>query len=183
MAAYIYTIKDRETKEVLFRGRQTECAYFIDCDPSYVWTLSERTEAPIAKTKYAKYIVEREWDSSAESQHGGIRQKDTVCLSCGKPLVGVASTRKRCPGCAEKWNKEHKRLQNQIRRNQPQALRGIKDIDREQFEMQKPCVGCAYFTGLSTYARTCNYIFLEDRSRGCPPGAKCTKRKEQRIAV
>lgn len=183
MAAYIYTIKDRETEEILFRGRQTECAYFIDCDPSYVWTLSERTADPVAKTKYAKYIVEREWDASAESLHGGTRQKDTACLSCGKPLVGVISTRKRCPECAPKWQKEYNRLQMQMRRNQPQTLHGILDVDREQFEMQKPCIGCVYFTGMNTYARTCNYIFMEDHSRGCPAGKKCTKRKEQKITA
>jgi hypothetical protein len=183
MAAYIYTIKDRETEEVLFRGRQRECGDFINCDPKYIWTLSERTEEYAVKTKYAKYKIEREWDTSVESFHGGSRKKNTACLSCGKPLVGVASTRKRCPECAEKWNREHKRLQAQIRRNQPQSLRGIKDIDSEQFEMQKPCIGCAYFTGLSAYARTCNYIFLEDHSRGCPPGSKCTKRKPQKITA
>lgn len=183
MAAYIYTIKDRETEEILFRGRQTECAYFINCDPSYVWTLSERTEATVAKTKYAKYIVEREWDLGTESQHGGTRQKDTACLSCGKPLVGVVSTRKRCPECAPKWQKEYNRMKMRMRRNKQHALPGVQEADIEQIEMQKPCIGCAYFTGLSTYARTCNYIFLEDHSRGCPPGAKCTKRKEQKITA
>lgn len=183
MAAYIYTIKDRETKEVLFRGRQTECAEFIDCDPAYVWTLSERTQAPAAKTKYAKYKVEREWDVSAESLHGGRREKDTACLSCGKPLVGVISTRKCCPECAPKWQKEYNRMKMRMRRNKQQDFPTAQDEDIAQLEMQKPCIGCVYFTGMNTYARTCNYIFVEDHSRGCPPGAKCTKRKEQRITA
>ena len=183
MAAYIYTIKDRNTEEVLFQGRQTECANFIDCDPAYVWTLSERTQAPTANTKYAKYKVEREWDANVDSLHGGRREKDTICLSCGKSLTGVASTRKRCPECAPKWQKEYNRHKMRMQREKQQDLPRMQEVDVKQREMQEPCIGCAYFTGLSTYARTCNYIFLENHSRGCPPGSKCTKRKQQRITA
>lgn len=169
MAAYIYTVKDRQTGDVLFRGYQQECGDFIGCDPKYIWVLSEKKQQPTAKTKYAKYKVERAWDEGAISLHGGKREKDTSCLSCGKSLFGVISTRKRCPECAAKWKKDYNRQQMQARRNQPQTECSSLELDHIQADMQKPCIGCVYFTGMSTYARTCNYIFLEDHSRGCPP--------------
>lgn len=35
------------------------------------------------------------------------------------------------------------------------------------------CEKCVYYQNTSF---TCNYIFFEDRSRGCPPGTGCDKR-------
>lgn len=37
-----------------------------------------------------------------------------------------------------------------------------------------PCSGCRYFFGTYLVNRCCNYIFIEDRRRPCPPGKGCT---------
>lgn len=47
----------------------------------------------------------------------------------------------------------------------------------------KNCRDCVYFFGINDPSCTCNYIFMEGHSRGCPPGDECTvkvKRKRKR---
>lgn len=39
-----------------------------------------------------------------------------------------------------------------------------------------PCYGCIYFFG-SEGVECCNYIFMEDKRRPCPPGKDCTVKK------
>ena len=39
-----------------------------------------------------------------------------------------------------------------------------------------PCFGCVYMGFASTYP-CCNYIFMEDEKRPCPPGEGCTVKK------
>jgi hypothetical protein len=43
----------------------------------------------------------------------------------------------------------------------------------------KNCRNCMYFSGVSEYACTCNYIFIEDKMRPCPPGKGCTVKKKR----
>lgn len=48
----------------------------------------------------------------------------------------------------------------------------------------KNCRNCVYFGGASDHVCTCNYIFMEDKMRPCPPGKGCTvkvKRKKRRL--
>jgi len=106
-----------------------------------------------------------------------------VCADCGILMEGVSAKRRRCPECSAKYAKEYNRKRMRERRNLPPEAYDILEVDKSQMEMQRPCIGCAYFTGMSTYARTCNYIFVEDHSRGCPPGKQCTKRKERKISA
>lgn len=183
MAAYIYTVKDRQTGEVLCKGYQQECGDFIGCDPKYVWVLSEKDIQPTPWSKYGQFKVEREWDEDVANAHGGRRSKNVVCADCGILMEGVSAKRRRCPECSAKYAKEYNRKRMRERRNLPPEAYDILEVDKSQMEMQRPCIGCAYFTGMSTYARTCNYIFVEDHSRGCPPGKQCTKRKERKISA
>lgn len=182
MAAYIYTVKDWKTDEVLFRGYQQECGNFLGCDTKYVWVLSEKDTQKTPWSKYGKFKIEREWGEDVANAHGGRRSKNVICADCGTLMEGASAKRRRCPQCAEKWAKEYNRRQMRERRNLQQEVYSIVDVDKDQAEMQRPCIGCAYFTGMSAYARTCNYIFVEDHSRGCPPGKNCTKRKERKIS-
>ena len=43
----------------------------------------------------------------------------------------------------------------------------------------KNCRNCVYFGGMSDCACTCNYIFMEDKKRPCPPGKGCTVKKKR----
>ena len=43
----------------------------------------------------------------------------------------------------------------------------------------KNCRNCAYFGGASDHVCSCNYIFIEDRMRPCPPGKGCTVKKKR----
>lgn len=40
-----------------------------------------------------------------------------------------------------------------------------------------PCDGCVYMGIVSGQMPCCNYIFMEDRKRPCPPGDRCTVKK------
>ena len=170
MPSYIYTVKDRCTGEILCSGNPGACAAVIGCDQKYVWVLSEKGTRPVPDSKYSRFVVERTWDEKAAAMHGGKRTRDIECLDCGTPLENVSAKRKRCPECAEKWRKEYNRQKQRERRNLSKEACKLLDLDREQTETQEACAGCIYFYGRSTLAMTCNYIFCEGHSRGCPPG-------------
>lgn len=40
----------------------------------------------------------------------------------------------------------------------------------------RTCMGCAYSSVTSMWGISCNYILVTGHRRGCPAGAKCTKR-------
>lgn len=164
MAAYIYTIKDRESGKVLFSGREVECSKFLGTDPKTIYYLVTRDTDPKKSYKFGRYKVEREL--RADAPRGGDRRKDTVCCDCGIPLPGVGAKRKRCPDCAEKrkmlWHVEH---------------RGVVPRGVTAEELQRPCKGCSYLGGGIYIDRTCNYIFMEGHRRPCPPGERCTVKK------
>lgn len=50
----------------------------------------------------------------------------------------------------------------------------------------RACAGCIYFGWANSYLGCCNYIFMEDKRRPCPPGKGCTvkqkKKKEKKVA-
>lgn len=43
-----------------------------------------------------------------------------------------------------------------------------------------PCHGCIYMSIVSSSIPCCNYIFIEDKRRPCPPGAECTVKTTKR---
>ena len=44
------------------------------------------------------------------------------------------------------------------------------------------CCNCAYYGGHAEPAWTCNYIFIEDKMRPCPPGKGCTVKIKRKRA-
>lgn len=42
--------------------------------------------------------------------------------------------------------------------------------------IDKHCVGCQYYTGITEYMYYCAYFVREDKRRPCPPGKDCTVR-------
>lgn len=49
----------------------------------------------------------------------------------------------------------------------------------EHKDGRKYCVGCVYFYGDYEVNRCCNYIFVREKKRPCPPGKDCTERREK----
>lgn len=55
-------------------------------------------------------------------------------------------------------------------------------METEQREtiIDKHCIGCKYYTGITSYMYCCTYFDQEDKRRPCPPGKGCTVRKEKK---
>ena len=45
--------------------------------------------------------------------------------------------------------------------------------------IDKHCMGCKYYAGITEYIYYCSYFMKEDKRRPCPPGKGCTVRKEK----
>lgn len=45
--------------------------------------------------------------------------------------------------------------------------------------IDKHCIGCKYYAGISECIYYCSYFIKEDKRRPCPPGKGCTVRKEK----
>lgn len=166
---YVYTVSLWDTGEILFRGCVKDCADFLDCGDHYVRDLSLKTKKSKANTRFAKYKVER--ISIGNPRPGGSRRKDLVCCDCGKQMKNVGANRQRCPECSEK----HALIQNR------EYMRGVRGIKNPMAPIPNPnikyCEGCVYLMG--GFTKFCHYIFVNDRSRPCPPGKDC-KVKVQR---
>lgn len=44
----------------------------------------------------------------------------------------------------------------------------------------KNCCNCYYYQGGSDMDLCCNYIFIEDQKRPCPPGKDCTVKRPRK---
>lgn len=163
MDSYIYTVKDRETGNILFRGNVEACAEFMGCDSHHIPALATRPQVYKRKSRYSMYQVER---YGATPKVGGARRKDVECCDCGILMKNVGASCKRCPECQE----QHALIQNR------EYMRRVKGITMLPAPIQNPnskyCEDCVYFQGYSM--RCCNYIFIEDKRRPCPPGKDCT---------
>lgn len=164
MAVYIYTVKDRETGEELLQGREGACARYLDCSEDYVRTLAKRERAP-SKTRFGHVVVER-----------CLEDVPVRCVDCRVVIPNAGPMCKRCPECARRRNLE------QARRNRQEhpTVGSTRDISEAQARMQRPCIGCAYFGGENNVNNSCNYIFIEDKRRPCPPGKDCTVKKPKK---
>lgn len=169
MAAYIYTIKNRETGEVLRQGTKQQCAEYIGTSSEYIRMLAVQDRVYENPTKFSTYKVERHVDG--ERNKGGSRKKDIICLDCGLLMENASAHRKRCPECALKYTRAQNLLKIRSLRNQAEASRYIPPLDTSS------CAGCFYFSGVTLGGRTCNYIFIVGKRRPCPPGKDCTVRK------
>lgn len=164
MGAYIYKVTDRVTGEVLFTGREGETAKYLGCSQKYVCKLGQRNGRP-GKGAIISYVnVSREWT-----------EIPVYCLDCGVEIQGAGPRRERCDECRKKRNIK---ASEAFRENKKQGRKNVIECATSRAQLQKDCIGCFYYGGENYINRTCNYIFIEGHSRGCPPGAACTKRKE-----
>ena len=173
MDAYLFTVKDRQTGEVLCQGSAIKCADYIGCAQSYIRYMSGGYIKYIskAKTKHSRYKVERQ--AIGELKRGGAKKKDVTCWDCGTLMENVSAHRKRCSECQRKHTlKQKKRKMREIRNGleQPKIFNKNKS----------GCEGCVYFFGDYEVNKCCNYIFIEDKRRPCPPGKDCTVRIERK---
>lgn len=172
--AYMYTIRSRETGEVLFKGRRKECCAFLGCSASTlsVITSGKRQNGELAQ----RYIIDHE-------QCAALDRKDIICEECGCLVRNVDHRKRLCPACAQRREKEQRKREQRERTNplekkreptkQAPAARTEEEIFQDLRRMQKKCAGCIYLGGRQEL-KTCNYIFLKDRKRPCPPGDGCT---------
>lgn len=167
MAEVIYTIKDRQTGEILCQGARQKCAEYVGCKDSYLGELAKKDPNYKINTKYSKYKVERQFEG--EYRCGGARLKDVICCDCGLLMKDASATRKRCPDCAYKYNLEQSR-------NNMRKVRNIVEIGTYNYKNpnQKYCEGCVYYFGEYQINKCCNYIFIEGKRRPCQPGKDCT---------
>lgn len=171
MAEYLYTIKDRQTDEILCQGSRRECAEYIGCQDGYLWDLSMRDRAHEKNSRYSMYKVER--NVQGEHRLGGLRTKNVVCCDCGVLMENASAKRKRCPECAYKDALYQKRMRMRQRRNLEHLPPPIPSIPGREH-----CEGCVYFQGEIT--KMCAYIFIKGERRPCPPGKDCTVKIERK---
>ena len=168
MEVYIYTVTDRQTGEELFKGLAGQCAKFLSCSEDYVRNIAKRQDVPL-KTRFGHLKVERHLADMPQVK----------CEGCGVVIPNAGSNRKWCPECsrqrgieqARRYRQEHRPVQGQ-----QQVAGDCLDVPQTQEQRQKHCKGCVYLGGHPDY-RTCNYIFIEDKRRPCPPGKDCTVKK------
>lgn len=166
-----YTIKDRNTDEILIRGTEKECASYIGCSGRYLRDLAKQMYTHKAETKYSRYKVERK--DSAGAKNGGARVKDIVCSDCGILMRNVCASRRRCPECSRKHAREQNRRHMRDVRNSHPAIPGMVNDGNTE------CDGCIYFFGDYSLSRCCNYIFIKGEPRPCKPGKGCTVKEER----
>ena len=165
-----FTVKDRQTGEILCQGTSKECAEYVGCDRKYLRDLATAQQKNKKESKYFKYKVERR----GEVKRGGSRTKDIVCCDCGVLMRNVCASRKRCPECVRKYNLERNRLHMREIRNTPLAQPNIVNKNKSG------CEGCIYFSADYEINKCCNYIFIKGKRRPCPPGNECTVKVERK---
>lgn len=173
MTEYVFTVRDRQTGEILCQGERGKCANYIGCTDRYIMDLATKNWEYRTETKYSKYKVEVQ--VFGEATHGGRRNKDIVCCDCGVLLENAIAHRKRCPACARKYTLEQNREQMRTwRATGSVAQPYIKKAPNSH------CEGCVYFRGLFEINRCCNYYFDTGERRPCPPWDSCTVKKERK---
>lgn len=163
MGVYIYKISDRKTGETLFTGWQSECGEYLGCGAKQILALALREPRAEKETKYSQYKVTRVW-------------KDVVpvCVDCGLQMPYANPTRVRCPECAKRRKRE------QAKKYREQGRTGVRQYCDPVAAAREACRGCQYWGGERYENATCNYLFIVGRSRGCPPGEGCIRRKEKK---
>lgn len=172
-----FTVKDRQTGEILCQGSEKECAAYLGCSGRYLRDLAKQKYKYKIETKYSRYKVERQEGDGAKrcgENRGGARMNDIVCCDCGVLMRNVCASRKRCPECVRKYNLERNRLHMREIRNTPLAQPNIVNKNKSG------CEGCIYYSADYEVNKCCNYIFIEDKRRPCPPGNDCTVRIERK---
>lgn len=113
------------------------------------------------------------------------KKVDKDCEGCGALMVNVTPTRRFCYDCAKERSRvEKKTNKTVIPKKEKSVVRGTPI----QNPNAKYCKGCVYWQGSYEGYEMCNYIFLRDQRRPCPPGKDCTekvlgKRKRSRNFV
>lgn len=166
MGRYLYTIKDKQTGEVLFAGGEGDSARFLNCDPVYMSNITRRGTMAGKRIFYGNKEITRQWvDAIVE------------CQMCGITIENGRPNQKYCRACAKKRKNSH--ISSGISMQCLQEDGILIHIQQKQRQMQEHCRGCIYFGGENYMNASCNYLFIVGHSRGCPPGAGCTVRKEK----
>ena len=101
-------------------------------------------------------------------------RKDIVCGDCGLLLKNVYSNTKRCPTCARVHARKRNRYRHLETGRTKSLVKSIPTLDHRY------CEGCVYYGGDYEITKCCNYIFIEDKRRPCPPGKDCTVKVKRR---
>ena len=173
MAGYLFTVKDRQTDEILCQGSAQECADFIGCKNSYIRDLTRKQPEYKINHKYSAYKVERQ--VVGEVKRGGAHKKDVICCDCGVLMVNACVLRKRCPECQKKHETDARR--ERMRRMRETGLVASPKIQNEN---NNYCEGCKHFRGEFVINQCCNYLFDTGKRRPCPPGKDCTVKVKRR---
>ena len=172
MAECLYTVKDRETGEILCQGSSQECADFLGCEYGIIQILARKEQQYKYNTKWSMYKIERQ--VFGEIKNGGAHKKDVICCDCGLLMKSVSASRKRCPECQRKHTLKRKR-------DRMREARGTTAVHRQNKNKNKAyCDGCVYFFGYYDINKCCNYIFIKGKQRPCPSGKECTERVERK---
>ena len=167
MAGYLFTVKDRQTGEILYQGWAKDCAGFLGCTTSYLRELARLQPEHKANTKYAKYKVERQ--ACGEVKPGGAHKRDTICCDCGVLMVNVSTSRRRCPECSRIHDLKHKREKMRMMRSG-----GVCASLKIPKAKNNYCEGCIHFRGDFEINRCCNYYLDTGKRRPCAFGDGCT---------
>lgn len=98
------------------------------------------------------------------------------CAGCGVMMENVFPRRKYCYACAKK----RRDLGSARYREAHRAPKTGKEHSEPVVNPNsKYCKGCYYWGG-GGGCNCCNYIFIEDKRRPCPPGKGFTVRKVKR---
>lgn len=100
------------------------------------------------------------------------KRGDKPCEDCGVLLVNVVSTRKYCYECAKKRQRANKKQYNTVKQKKTKNKLLTPIVNHNA----KYCKGCIYWGGGFSDTKCCNYIFMNDHSRPCPPGKDCTEK-------
>ena len=163
MAGKFYTIKDRQSGEVLCQGGQSVCMNFLGCSSSCLRSLAMKD---VQSRKYQKYEIT--FEISDLVKPGGRHEKDVICCDCGVLMKNVDATRKRCAECARKHALEHKREKMREKRSSTPL------VTKKVTKKTNYCEGCIHYRGVYVTDLCCNYYFDTDKRRPCPFGEGCT---------
>ena len=53
----------------------------------------------------------------------------------------------------------------------------MNEIEPRETIIDKHCIGCYYYTGITECVYYCSYFIKEDKRIPCPPGKDCTEKK------
>ena len=96
---YMYTVRSRETGEILFQGRKEECCAFLGCSANTLYRIAIDKHKNSAFAQ--RYLITHE-------QCQALDRKDIICEECGCVVRNVDKRKRLCPACAQRREKERR---------------------------------------------------------------------------